>query len=95
MNEYGSVHVGPSTYIYITLLILYSSIVKARFIMNTQVNCSQESALEEVQKRVRAAVARKEEVVEQLRAQAAAAAKRADHLEALLEQQRALLAGKK
>ena len=54
-----------------------------------------ESTLEEVQKRVRAAIAKKEQVVEELRAQYSLAVKRADHLEALLEQQRTQVLARK
>ena len=46
--------------------------------------------------RVKQAIAKKEEVVSQLKQQYQAALKRADHLESLLEQQRKqLLSGKK
>lgn len=45
--------------------------------------------------RVKQAIAKKEDVVNQLRQQHAAAVKRADHLESLLEQQRKQLVKKK
>lgn len=53
-----------------------------------------EEELEEVHKRVKAAIVKKEETVNNLRKQYEAALKRADHLEALLEQQRKQLLGK-
>ncbi|XP_033095874.1 centrosomal protein of 131 kDa-like isoform X2 [Anneissia japonica] len=49
---------------------------------------SKEEELEEVHKRVKQAIVKKEDTVNQLRQQYDAATKRADHLEALLEQQR-------
>ncbi|XP_022092605.1 centrosomal protein of 131 kDa-like [Acanthaster planci] len=49
---------------------------------------SKEEEMEEVHKRVKQAIVKKEETVNQLRQQHAAAVKRADHLESLLEQQR-------
>lgn len=45
--------------------------------------------------RVKEAIVKKEEIVSQLRQQYQAAAKRADHLEGLLEQQRKQLLGQK
>ena len=45
--------------------------------------------------RIKQAIAKKEEVVSQLKQQYEAACKRADHLEGLLEQQRKLMVGKK
>ncbi|XP_060700450.1 centrosomal protein of 131 kDa isoform X2 [Hemiscyllium ocellatum] len=53
-----------------------------------------EEELEEVHKRVKVAIVKKEEAVNNLRKQYEAAHKRADHLEALLEQQRKQLIGK-
>ncbi|XP_078427313.1 centrosomal protein of 131 kDa isoform X2 [Cetorhinus maximus] len=53
-----------------------------------------EEELEEVHKRVKVAIVKKEEAVNTLRKQYEAAHKRADHLEALLEQQRKQLLGK-
>ncbi|XP_041073377.1 centrosomal protein of 131 kDa isoform X3 [Carcharodon carcharias] len=53
-----------------------------------------EEELEEVHKRVKVAIVKKEEAVNSLRRQYEAAHKRADHLEALLEQQRKQLLGK-
>ncbi|XP_043570917.1 centrosomal protein of 131 kDa isoform X4 [Chiloscyllium plagiosum] len=53
-----------------------------------------EDELEEVHKRVKVAIVKKEEAVNNLRKQYEAAHKRADHLEALLEQQRKQLIGK-
>ncbi|XP_062886617.1 centrosomal protein of 131 kDa isoform X2 [Mobula hypostoma] len=53
-----------------------------------------EEELEEVHKRVKAAIVKKEETVNNLRKQHEATLKRADHLEALLEQQRKQLLGK-
>ncbi|XP_072259601.1 centrosomal protein of 131 kDa isoform X3 [Pyxicephalus adspersus] len=50
--------------------------------------------LEEVHKRVKSAIVKKEETVNNLRKQCEAAVKRADHLEALLEQQRKQLLSK-
>ncbi|XP_033095899.1 centrosomal protein of 131 kDa-like [Anneissia japonica] len=49
---------------------------------------SKEEELEEVHKRVKQAIVKKEDTVNQLRQQYDAATKRADHLESLLEQQR-------
>ncbi|XP_061197331.1 centrosomal protein of 131 kDa-like [Saccostrea echinata] len=51
--------------------------------------------MEEVHKRVKQAIVKKEDVVTQLREQYSAAQKRADHLEGLLQQQRKQLLGKK
>ncbi|XP_075436171.1 centrosomal protein of 131 kDa isoform X3 [Ascaphus truei] len=59
-----------------------------------RVNREKEEELEEVHKRVKTAIVRKEEAVNSLRKQCEAAVKRADHLEALLEQQRKQLLGK-
>ncbi|XP_036612832.1 centrosomal protein of 131 kDa isoform X2 [Trichosurus vulpecula] len=53
-----------------------------------KVNRDKEDELEEVHKRVKMAIMKKEETVNSLRKQYEAAVKRADHLEALLEQQR-------
>ncbi|XP_068119434.1 centrosomal protein of 131 kDa isoform X3 [Hyperolius riggenbachi] len=53
-----------------------------------------EEELEEVHKRVKSAIVKKEETVNNLRKQCEAAVKRADHLEALLEQQRNQLLSK-
>ena len=44
--------------------------------------------------RIKQAIAKKEEVVSQLKQQYEAACKRADHLEGLLEQHRKLMVGK-
>ncbi|XP_060108822.1 centrosomal protein of 131 kDa [Heteronotia binoei] len=60
-----------------------------------RVTRDKEEELEEVHKRVKTAIVKKEETVNSLRKQYEAAVKRADHLEALLEQQRKqLLAAK-
>ncbi|KAG8446499.1 hypothetical protein GDO86_014089 [Hymenochirus boettgeri] len=59
-----------------------------------RVNREKEEELEEVHKRVKTAIVKKEETVNSLRKQCEAAVKRADHLEALLEQQRKQLLGK-
>ncbi|XP_005098791.1 centrosomal protein of 131 kDa [Aplysia californica] len=56
---------------------------------------TKDEEMEEVHKRVKQAIVKKEEVVSQLRQQYQAATKRADHLEGLLEQQRKQLLGKK
>ncbi|XP_054832996.1 centrosomal protein of 131 kDa isoform X5 [Eublepharis macularius] len=53
-----------------------------------RVTQDKEEELEEVHKRVKTAIVKKEEAVNTLRKQYEAAMKRADHLEALLEQQR-------
>ncbi|XP_051851363.1 centrosomal protein of 131 kDa isoform X2 [Antechinus flavipes] len=53
-----------------------------------KINQDKEDELEEVHKRVKMAIMKKEETVNNLRKQYEAAVKRADHLEALLEQQR-------
>ncbi|XP_066470551.1 centrosomal protein of 131 kDa isoform X2 [Tiliqua scincoides] len=53
-----------------------------------RVTRDKEEELEEVHKRVKTAIVKKEEAVNSLRKQYEAAMKRADHLEALLEQQR-------
>ncbi|XP_015264178.1 PREDICTED: centrosomal protein of 131 kDa isoform X3 [Gekko japonicus] len=53
-----------------------------------RVTRDKEEELEEVHKRVKTAIVKKEETVNTLRKQYEAAMKRADHLEALLEQQR-------
>ncbi|XP_031821476.1 centrosomal protein of 131 kDa isoform X4 [Sarcophilus harrisii] len=53
-----------------------------------KINRDKEDELEEVHKRVKIAIMKKEETVNNLRKQYEAAVKRADHLEALLEQQR-------
>ncbi|XP_043941012.1 centrosomal protein of 131 kDa isoform X2 [Protopterus annectens] len=53
-----------------------------------------EEELEEVHKRVKVAIVKKEEAVNSLRKQHEAALKRADHLETLLEQQRKQILGK-
>ena len=54
-----------------------------------------EEEMEEVHKRVKQAILKKEDVVNQIKQQYQAAVKRADHLEGLLEQQRKQLLGKK
>ncbi|KAH0629355.1 hypothetical protein JD844_011375 [Phrynosoma platyrhinos] len=60
-----------------------------------RVTRDKEEELEEVHKRVKTAIVKKEEAVNSLRKQYEAAVKRADHLEALLDQQRKqLLAAK-
>lgn len=56
---------------------------------------AKDEEMEEVHKRVKQAIVKKEEVVAQLKQQYLAANKRADHLEGLLEQQRKQLLGKK
>ncbi|XP_078510300.1 centrosomal protein of 131 kDa isoform X2 [Lissotriton helveticus] len=53
-----------------------------------RISRDKEEELEEVHKRVKTAIVKKEEAVNSLRKQYEAAVKRADHLEALLEQQR-------
>ncbi|XP_069511265.1 centrosomal protein of 131 kDa isoform X2 [Ambystoma mexicanum] len=53
-----------------------------------RISRDKEEELEEVHKRVKTAIVKKEEAVNSLRKQHEAALKRADHLEALLEQQR-------
>ncbi|XP_048345949.1 centrosomal protein of 131 kDa isoform X7 [Sphaerodactylus townsendi] len=60
-----------------------------------RVTRDKEEELEEVHKRVKTAIVKKEETVNSLRKQYEAAMKRADHLEALLEQQRKQLLGTK
>ncbi|KAK6478216.1 centrosomal protein of 131 kDa-like isoform X1 [Huso huso] len=59
-----------------------------------RVTREKEEELAEVHKRVKTAIVKKEETVKNLRKQHEAALKRADHLEALLEQQRKQLLGK-
>ncbi|XP_030631202.1 centrosomal protein of 131 kDa [Chanos chanos] len=59
-----------------------------------RVTREKEEELAEVHQRVKSAILKKEEVVNNLRKQHEAALKRADHLEALLEQQRKQLLGK-
>ncbi|KAM8947487.1 centrosomal protein of 131 kDa isoform 2-T2 [Pelodytes ibericus] len=59
-----------------------------------RINREKEDELEEVHKRVKTAIVKKEETVNSLRKQHEAAVKRADHLEALLEQQRKQLLAK-
>ncbi|KAM4691560.1 centrosomal protein of 131 kDa isoform 1-T1 [Rhinophrynus dorsalis] len=59
-----------------------------------RVNREREDEMEEVHKRVKTAIVKKEETVNSLRKQCEAAVKRADHLEALLEQQRKQLLAK-
>ncbi|XP_056405693.1 centrosomal protein of 131 kDa isoform X3 [Hyla sarda] len=59
-----------------------------------RVTREKEEELEEVHKRVKSAIVKKEETVNSLRKQCEAAVKRADHLEALLEQQRKQLLAK-
>nr|XP_006635230.2 PREDICTED: centrosomal protein of 131 kDa isoform X2 [Lepisosteus oculatus] len=59
-----------------------------------RVTREKEEELAEVHQRVKAAILKKEETVNNLRKQYEAALKRADHLEALLEQQRKQLLGK-
>ncbi|XP_061471748.1 centrosomal protein of 131 kDa isoform X2 [Rhineura floridana] len=60
-----------------------------------RVTRDKEEELEEVHKRVKIAIVKKEEAVNSLRKLHEAAVKRADHLEALLEQQRKQLLGAK
>merc|ERR1719239_994229 len=60
-----------------------------------ELRVAKDQEMEEVHKRVKQAIVKKEEVVSQLRSQYQAANKRADHLEGLLEQQRKQLIGKK
>ncbi|XP_053562696.1 centrosomal protein of 131 kDa isoform X2 [Bombina bombina] len=59
-----------------------------------RINREKEEELEEVHKRVKNAIVKKEEAVNSLKKQCEAAVKRADHLEALLEQQRKQLLAK-
>ncbi|XP_053309203.1 centrosomal protein of 131 kDa isoform X2 [Spea bombifrons] len=59
-----------------------------------RISREKDEELEEVHKRVKAAIVKKEETVNNLRKQCEAAVKRADHLEALLEQQRKQLLAK-
>ncbi|XP_018090561.1 centrosomal protein of 131 kDa isoform X4 [Xenopus laevis] len=59
-----------------------------------RVNREKDEELEEVHKRVKTAIVKKEETVNSLRKQCEAAVKRADHLEALLDQQRKQLLAK-
>ncbi|XP_063312384.1 centrosomal protein of 131 kDa isoform X2 [Pelobates fuscus] len=59
-----------------------------------RINREKEEELEEVHKRVKTALVKKEETMNSLRKQREAAEKRADHLEALLEQQRKQLLAK-
>ncbi|XP_069809146.1 centrosomal protein of 131 kDa isoform X2 [Dendropsophus ebraccatus] len=59
-----------------------------------RVTREKEEELEEVHKRVKSAIVKKEETVNSLRKQCEAAVKRADHLESLLEQQRKQLLAK-
>lgn len=59
-----------------------------------KVKKQKDDELEELHKRVKQAIVKKEEIVSQLKVEYQAAVKRADHLEALLEQQRKQLLGK-
>ncbi|XP_067860069.1 centrosomal protein of 131 kDa isoform X2 [Heptranchias perlo] len=69
--------------------------VRARHRLEAErITKEKEEELEEVHKRVKVAIVKKEEAVNNLRKQYEAAVKRADHLEALLEQQRKQLLGK-
>uniref|UniRef100_UPI00398EE44B centrosomal protein of 131 kDa isoform X2 n=1 Tax=Pristiophorus japonicus TaxID=55135 RepID=UPI00398EE44B len=69
--------------------------VRARHRLEVErITKEKEEELEEVHKRVKIAIVKKEETVNNLRKQYEAALKRADHLEALLEQQRKQLLGK-
>ncbi|XP_056627264.1 centrosomal protein of 131 kDa isoform X2 [Triplophysa dalaica] len=68
---------------------------KARLRLEVErVSREKEEELAEVHQRVKSAILKKEETVNNLRKQHEAALKRADHLEALLEQQRKQLLGK-
>ncbi|XP_071968605.1 centrosomal protein of 131 kDa isoform X2 [Engystomops pustulosus] len=70
-------------------LKIESSEAQARHRLELErVTREKEEELEEVHKRVKSAIVKKEETVNSLRKQCEAAVKRADHLEALLEQQR-------
>uniref|UniRef100_A0AAY5F366 Centrosomal protein 131 n=1 Tax=Electrophorus electricus TaxID=8005 RepID=A0AAY5F366_ELEEL len=69
--------------------------VRARLRLEVErLSREKEEELAEVHQRVKSAVLKKEETVNSLRKQHEAALKRADHLEALLEQQRKQLLGK-
>ncbi|XP_062858951.1 centrosomal protein of 131 kDa isoform X2 [Trichomycterus rosablanca] len=69
--------------------------VRARLRLETErLSREKEEELAEVHQRVKSAILKKEETVNNLRKQYEAAVKRADHLEALLEQQRKQLLGK-
>ncbi|XP_076154173.1 centrosomal protein of 131 kDa isoform X2 [Alosa pseudoharengus] len=69
--------------------------VRARLRLEVErVSREKEEELAEVHQRVKSAILKKEETVNNLRKQHEAAVKRADHLEALLEQQRKQLLGK-
>ncbi|XP_028824826.1 centrosomal protein of 131 kDa isoform X2 [Denticeps clupeoides] len=69
--------------------------VRARLRLEVErITREKEEELAEVHQRVKSAVLKKEETVNGLRKQLEAAVKRADHLEALLEQQRKQLLGK-
>ncbi|XP_059509638.1 centrosomal protein of 131 kDa isoform X2 [Stegostoma tigrinum] len=69
--------------------------VRARHRLEVErITKEKEEELEEVHKRVKVAIVKKEEAVNNLRKQYEAAHKRADHLEALLEQQRKQLLDK-
>ncbi|XP_073723229.1 centrosomal protein of 131 kDa isoform X1 [Misgurnus anguillicaudatus] len=68
---------------------------KARLRLEVErVSREKEEELAEVHQRVKSAITKKEETVNNLRKQHEAAVKRADHLESLLEQQRKQLLGK-
>ncbi|XP_069055852.1 centrosomal protein of 131 kDa isoform X1 [Pleurodeles waltl] len=72
-----------------------ASEMRARHRMELErISQDKEEELEEVHKRVKTAIVKKEEAVNSLRKQYEAAVKRADHLEALLEQQRKQLLAK-
>ncbi|KAM3923912.1 centrosomal protein of 131 kDa isoform 2-T2 [Leptodactylus fuscus] len=76
-------------------LKMESSEAQARHRLELErVTQEKEEELEEVHKRVKSAIVKKEETVNSLRKQCEAAVKRADHLEALLEQQRKQLLAK-
>ncbi|XP_069606871.1 centrosomal protein of 131 kDa isoform X2 [Ranitomeya imitator] len=76
-------------------LKIESSEAQARHRLELErVTREKEEELEEVHKRVKSAIVKKEETVNSLRKQCEAAVKRADHLEALLEQQRKQLLAK-
>ncbi|XP_067224787.1 centrosomal protein of 131 kDa isoform X3 [Chanodichthys erythropterus] len=72
-----------------------ASEAKARLRLEVErVSREKEEELAEVHQRVKSAILKKEETVNNLRKQHEAAVKRADHLESLLEQQRKQLLGK-
>ena len=59
-----------------------------------EIRKQKDEEMEEVHRRVKDAIVKKEEVVTQIKQQYHAAQKRADHLEGLLQQQRKQLLGK-